>query len=235
MLNWLEIKQRLFYKQIMKLLDQVIKRFEEKYKQSDTPWVRDQKKPAGLDEFSKFLKPSSEILDIGCGDGWIDFILAEYGFNVTGIDSSQTAIQKAKKKAVDSGNLEFIVGDALEFNFSKNSFDAVFDRGLLHHIPEENWDDYRNGINKILKPNGIFYLATFSDDSVKKGFDPKKEGRMWHKVKDSSGYWTYDHFFTPKLIQEFLGKYYKLLWQDKDEKSSANGSVLIYSIFKKEK
>lgn len=219
----------------MKLIDNVINRFEHKYKEENTPWVRDEKNPTGLKEFVNELKKhkkQAKILDIGCGEGWIARKLAKEDFFVTGVDSSKTAIKKAKEKNKGEKNPKFIIGNALDFPFPDNSFDAVIDRGLLHHIPEKNWHSYKKGIKRVLKNGGLYYLAVFSDDSIKKDFNPKKEKKVWNKVKDKSGYWTYDHFFNKETIQKFVGNQFELLWQGEDKKPTPNGSILIYSIFR---
>jgi 2-polyprenyl-3-methyl-5-hydroxy-6-metoxy-1,4-benzoquinol methylase len=42
--------------------------------------------------------PVKPVLDFGCGDGNYSFLLKEMGFQVTGIDVSARAIEKAKAK-----------------------------------------------------------------------------------------------------------------------------------------
>ena len=41
--------------------------------------------------------PITKILDLACGSGWLSFMLAEAGFKVRGVDTSEAAIKLAKK------------------------------------------------------------------------------------------------------------------------------------------
>ncbi|HBB37988.1 MAG: Methyltransferase type 11 [Candidatus Magasanikbacteria bacterium GW2011_GWD2_43_18] len=220
----------------MKLIEQIVKRFDAKYQDDNTPWARTDI-PVEVKKFVELVHeqtPKGSLLDMGCGDGWASIYFSEQGYDVYGIDGSPLAIEKARQKANKAGmSAQFIVGNALDYPYDDLQFDAIFDRGLLHHIPEENWTAYKKGLLRVLKPNGLYYLGAFSDDSEKKGFDPKKEGRLWNKVMDASGYWTYDHFFNQEVLNNFLGDDFDLVWQSKDVVASPNGSVLIHSIFKK--
>jgi len=221
----------------MKLTDYIIHRFEEKYKEGNTPWARGivDASVKRLVHLAQKHNNHPRVLDIGCGDGWLSFFLADHGCIVEGIDSSPTAILKAKKyaKKAHAKNVHFRVGDGLTFPYIDHQFDVVFDSGFLHHLPENTWSTYKRGVDRVLAYGGLLYLGVFSDDSVKKGFDPKKAKRMWHKVKDVSGFWTYDHFFTRKMLEKFFGGKYALLFIEKEKKPSDNGSVLWHCIFQK--
>lgn len=143
----------------------VSERFEEMFEKGITPWTDHDPEPL-LEEFANNLKakkPDAKVLDIGCGDGWISIKLAKLGFSVSGIDSSQTAIKRAKKSADSEGlDVDFRVGDALNLPFEDKKFDAIIDRGLLHHILPENRGKYYENIKRVLKKEGLVYLSVFS-------------------------------------------------------------------------
>ena len=65
----------------------------------------------------------SRMLDIACGEGRYARMLAERGFDITGIDLSQTSIASAQKH--EQGNLHFYVHD-MRFPFYINYFDYAF-------------------------------------------------------------------------------------------------------------
>ena len=67
--------------------------------------------------------PGSYMLDIACGRGRHSRILAEKGFNVTGIDISFDSIAFAKK--YENENLEFYQHD-MRLPFRVNYFDHAF-------------------------------------------------------------------------------------------------------------
>lgn len=75
------------------------------------------------------INKDSHVLDVGCGTGGNAVHLAtKYGCRVTGIDISELMIERAEKRAVDSGlgeRLSFQVGDAYNLDFPDESFDIV--------------------------------------------------------------------------------------------------------------
>ncbi len=107
--------------------------------------------------FLPYLKPGISLLDCGCGQGTITVGLAkavEPG-HVTGIDVSETVIQRARDKATEMKieNVSFDVGNICQLDFSDNSFDAVFSHNVLEHIPEPS--EALQEIHRVLKPGGV--------------------------------------------------------------------------------
>lgn len=219
----------------MNFVSDISKRFEERYRRGQAPWSLDTI-PNEVKKFVEILREYSsagKILDIGCGDGWAAIYLAKQGFDVTGIDSSKTAILSAIKTAhTFSVECRFIIGNALEPR--AELYDAIFDRGFLYHVPEESWSSYFALLENNLKRNGLYYLSVFSDKSVKKGFSPRDSGRMWNTVKeDDVDCWTYDHFFNAELIEKLFSTRFEIIFNTEDEGLGSNGSHLLHYIFRK--
>ena len=73
-----------------------------------------------------------KILDIGTGTGFLALLLAEMGYNVTGVDWAMAKIQKAKDKAAASKiYVNFEVQDAETLSFPDDTFDAVVSRHVI--------------------------------------------------------------------------------------------------------
>lgn len=222
----------------MKITEEVKKRFDAAYKQKSTPWVEEDI-PVFVQRFAQQVKTefvSPILLDLGCGNGWLSTYLAQQGIKVEGIDSSKEAIKQAQDKARYGGidSVHFQVGDALDFPYEASNFDAVFDRGLLHHQPKSEWNRYLHGLLRVLKDRGLFYLEVFSDKSNRHGFSPNKEGRMWRRVKDDrSGYWTYDRYFNQDLIERIFGRPFKIIKVEEDNEPSPDGSLLLHCVLKR--
>jgi cyclopropane fatty-acyl-phospholipid synthase-like methyltransferase len=71
------------------------------------------------------LKPSSRILDVGCGTGRHCLEFAKRGFELVGVDISDGHIGVAKRLAAEQNlNAEFMVLDARAMNFN-TEFDAA--------------------------------------------------------------------------------------------------------------
>jgi len=116
------------------------------------------------------IKPC-KALDLGCGTGNYALSLAGRGFEMTGVDSSPSAIEIAKENA-RKRNLEcdFLVMDVLEgFEKIQGTFDFVYDWLLLHHIYPEKRKVYCENVNKILKPGGRYLSVCFHEEDQQFG------------------------------------------------------------------
>lgn len=106
-----------------------------------------------LEKFCLYIPTGAKILDIGCGSGRNSTALAKQGYDVTGIDLSQTAIDIAKSKNTDA---TFLCIDALNDNLPGNNYDAVFDFGLYHFVPTEYRKNYLQRIYHALDTHGVY-------------------------------------------------------------------------------
>lgn len=136
--------------------------FEEAYA-GTPPWDIGHPQPevVRLVEAGELLK--GDVLDVGCGTGENALYLAQAGSSVLGIDSSPTAIERARKKAAERGiSASFLLHDALDLPTLGRSFDAVLDSGLFHAV----WDDaiprFVEGLRRVLRPGGTYHLLCFS-------------------------------------------------------------------------
>lgn len=99
-------------------------------------------------------------LEIGCGRGvGMQLILGQFrAAHVYGIDLDPHQIGRARKRlqATCPGRFTLTQGDAERLSFANATFDAVFDFGALHHVPE--WQKAIAEIGRVLKPGGTFFF-----------------------------------------------------------------------------
>jgi len=107
---------------------------------------------------AKIIK--GRFLDLGTGPGTQAIHLAVRGFEVTGADLSENAINKARKL---SNQVNFIVDDILNSKLGDKQFDYVFDRGCFHVLPIKKRQKYVKEIKRILNDSGILFLKCMSD------------------------------------------------------------------------
>lgn len=122
--------------------------------------------------FNKNLK----ILDIGCGTGRHSIELSKRGYNITGIDLSDSLLAKAKEKAKKNGlNITFQKYDARSLPFS-DEFEVVImlceGAFPLMETDEMNYRILQNAA-AALKKNGKLIFTTLN------GLFP-----LFHSVKD---------------------------------------------------
>jgi len=94
----------------------------------------------------------ARVLDLGCGTGRFAIPMAErLGFDVTGADSSEQMLQKARAK--DTGaRVKWEHQDAIDLTYAPASFDVVFTSHLLHHVDRP--DEVIRECYRVLRPHG---------------------------------------------------------------------------------
>jgi SAM-dependent methyltransferase len=91
-------------------------------------------------------RPGEDILDIGCGDGFLSRQIVEAGARVVGVDASPDMVAAACAVGIDAH-----VADAQRLTY-RSTFDAVFSNAALHWMPD--LDAVFRGIHAALRPGG---------------------------------------------------------------------------------
>lgn len=115
--------------------------------------------------FYKKERKDVSLLEIGCGPGANIWFMAREGFNVSGIDGSETAIAKAKTR-LQKENLDayLVVGDIVNLPFENQKFDGIIDNECLYANNEQNAVLILAEISRLLKSDGLFYSRSFSNE-----------------------------------------------------------------------
>ncbi len=107
------------------------------------------------------LPSGKVVLEIGCGNGTGAKLIKKYFSpkEIYAVDLDERMIKLAKENNTDS-SIYFEVGDASSLKYKSNQFDAIFDFGIIHHIP--NWKDCLKELKRVLKPGGKLILEDLS-------------------------------------------------------------------------
>ena len=141
---------------------------------------------------------SLKIIDIGCGTGRHSIELARRGYQMIGIDLSESQLKRAREKALAEGiKIDFQNHDARNLPF-KGEFDLAImlcEGGFpLMETDEMNFEILRN-VAKALKNNGKFIFTTLN------GLFP-----LYHSVEKSK---TFDLMtfrdYTTYVFEDDLG------------------------------
>jgi len=109
---------------------------------------------------------ATRVLDVGTGEGFLAFKLAERGCDVLGIDSgsfnySKESIQKATEKARGNGKtVLFRKADVRRLRGLDGAFDLVTSSQAVHCMKDQN--ACLRAIYRLLKPGGRFFCLDFS-------------------------------------------------------------------------
>ena len=106
-----------------------------------------------------------KVLDIGCGTGENALLLAGLGHEVLGLDIAPTAIEQARRKAVErSVTVSFAVADARSLADLGQTFDTVIDSGVFHVFADEDRSRFVSSLGMALSPGGRCFVLAFRDD-----------------------------------------------------------------------
>ena len=165
-----------------------------------------------LDFISSFnVTKDVKIIDIGGGDSKLVDYLLDKGFeNITVLDISEKALEKAKNRLGDEAEkINWVVGDITEFE-PNTTFDIWHDRATFHFLTTtEQVSKYMETARKSV--NSFMIIGTFSENGPTKcsGLEIKQytEQTLTEELKngfDKISCVTEDHKTPFNTIQNFL-------------------------------
>ncbi len=157
------------------------------------------------------LPKTAKIIDVGGGDSkLVDFLVNEGFENVTVLDISANALDKAKKRLGEKAQkITWVVSDITEFEPDTN-FDVWHDRATFHFLTtNEQVAKYMETARKSV--NGYLTIGTFSENGPTKcsGLTIKQYTEDSLTVELKNGFekircLTEDHITPFQTTQNFL-------------------------------
>lgn len=99
-----------------------------------------------------------DVLDVGCGTGFLALLLAQLGHRVVGVDIADEMLERARAKAAEANaHVRFEHGDAERLLFEHSAFDLIVERHLIWTLPDPaaalvEW-------SRVLRPGGQLVLV----------------------------------------------------------------------------
>lgn len=129
-------------------------RWNQRYEAGDTPW------DTGLPscELQRVIEQEHvrpcRAIELGCGTGVNAVWLAQQGFDVTAIDLSPLALERARHRAESVGvKLRFLQGDVLDPPREMGGpYEFVFDRGCYHAVRRLDVGRYLQTLDEVAAP-----------------------------------------------------------------------------------
>lgn len=124
------------------------------YEDSAPTWACTYVRPQ-LERWLGGLPPGSRVLDLGCGNGAMLGSFSGRGWQLVGVEVSNSGIEQARKRWPD---IRFLEGDATQELSDLGQFDAIINTEVIEHVflPRPL---VRNCF-RLLKPGGILVIST---------------------------------------------------------------------------
>lgn len=107
------------------------------------------------------------VLEIGCGRGvGTEIILGRFGAAmVDAFDIDPDMVDRARRRLARHGErVRVWVGDASAIEADDDAYDAVFDFGIIHHVPE--WRLAVAEVARVLRPGGRFFFEEVTEHAL---------------------------------------------------------------------
>lgn len=118
------------------------------------------------------LPPGASVLDMGCGPGLSTALILDTlrPQRLAAFDFDPPMVQLARRRLArhtHEQHLDLTVADATRMPYGDGLFDAVFESGVVHHIPD--WRAALREVGRVLKPGGRFCFAEPSRGRLRRG------------------------------------------------------------------
>jgi SAM-dependent methyltransferase len=130
----------------------------------------------------KTLRPA-RTLELGCGSGADAIYLAARGFEMTAVDSSPIAIERARVRAErEDALLRLVLADAFEFGQTAGQFELVFDVGLYHYLRHTDLERLLDLLWRVTQPGSYYFtVAARKHEPSPEGGPPPVSQKQIHR------------------------------------------------------
>jgi SAM-dependent methyltransferase len=97
-----------------------------------------------------------DVLDLGCGDGYLSFLLSKIGHRVTAVDVNSARMERFAEIAKEN-NIRQITASFADLKFPSQSFDCVICLEVLEHLDDPQ--DTLKIARQVLRPMGTAIVA----------------------------------------------------------------------------
>jgi len=140
------------------------------YREGTPPWETGVPAAELLRVLDEGLVCPGVALEIGCGTGADAVQLVKRGFEVTAVDCSPTAIERARARAdIEDALPRFVLADIFEFAPTAGQFDFVYDAGLYQFVRHYDLSAYLDVLWRVTRPGSLYLTLAAAGDSGEGG------------------------------------------------------------------
>jgi SAM-dependent methyltransferase len=191
--------------------------YEFAYRIGFHPWEDAEQHAPFVAKFSELLDreesgrepPYGAALDLGTGSGIWGIQLAKRGWQVTGVDIVDKALERARERVREGGvEMRLVKGDVTNLNAAgiDSAFRLVLDTGTFHGLKPVEREAMGKGVGAIAAPDATLLMIAWT---------PRRRGPLPHgvsvsEIQEAFPEWTVtdmgaSHFEAPKPIDLLLG------------------------------
>jgi ubiquinone/menaquinone biosynthesis C-methylase UbiE len=146
-----------------------------------------------------------QILDLGCGNGYLTRILAARGAEVVGVDMSAAMLSRAASYSATGGSIRYVRSSITDLSeLPSHHFDGAVSNYVLHDVAD--YDRALAEVNRVLRPGAALVLTLthpcFSSGPRTWNTNPPDSPRR----EDSAAFLVDDYFQrSTYLIEDWSG------------------------------
>lgn len=150
-----------------------------------------------------FIGPG-KVLAFGCGNGLEIQIALNRNWIVHGFDIDKKCTDELKQKY----KVTMYTGDFFNLNLPNSTYDCIYLDQVLEHL--KNPADYLNEFKRLLKPDGILFMALPNITSISSTWKTIL-GKFGLKKQRGKHYDTWHHlfYFAPRSFSKLLNSQFK--------------------------
>ena len=152
---------------------------------------------------------ASNILDLGCGEGWLTrLLIATHHNSVTGVDATQMLIEIAKKKG--KGNFyQFTYNDIISSQKIPNApFDVMVFNFSIYSVDEELIQLFKS-IKSSLTKHGKIIIQTIHPYFLVDKKLPYKSQDIENAWEGLDGNFTHDHSWYARTFSDWIAVFHQ--------------------------
>lgn len=135
--------------------------WDERYRGGDTPWDTGLPSSELVRVIAQEKVQACPAIELGCGTGVNAVWLAQRGFDVTAVDLSPRALERARQRAAEAGvSARFLTADVLDPPDLGGPFPFLFDRGCYHVVRRIDVERFLRTLEGITAPGTLALVLT---------------------------------------------------------------------------
>lgn len=156
------------------------------------------------------LKPNDQVLDLGCGEGYLISLLPN-NVSVIGVDISEHALNRAKEILKDKKNVELRFGNACQTNLPNNYFDKIICSEVIEHVPEPR--KIIKEAHRLVKDSGLVIVSVPDEkriQTIMNVINFLKLNKFLHAARNQKEYDWHLQFSNKKFLKEIINGLFKI-------------------------